>query len=490
MTALSITITHRRAAILIASLITLLGLGLRCHRLANQSFWIDEVYSITAARTPLDHIMAISAMPNNSLPTYFLLLRSFIGDSNENTEIRARLLSVIAGALTIPLFIALVFQWRRRLDIALAAGLLLAVNPLHIWYSQEARAYAVMLLFGVAALLCFEFALAPPPRRRLGWWLGYILSAAFAIALHKTAIIFPATCLLWHAWRLRDRPPAMRALLIHLAILIAGVTILSAKSIVLPAESLRPHSILELLYTAITYLGGYSFGPSLIEIQTYGPIAAVARSQAQLAILAIVLLLVALPLLRSWRSLLSSRAAALLLLDILMVTAYTLKSNYPFNVRYTLPGLLGFLALAAELLPLMARSWLPRAALPAMIALSLWADFQWYYSPRYRKEDARAAALWIIAHRDHVASWTMIPYYSAAAIQYYLYAMSHAELNPRLLPPPTDASISFPPTPDILILGRRDRIANPPAVIAAYRSATHNDTPPISYPGIDIFPRL
>ena len=54
-----------------------------------------------------------------------------------------------------PLLIGVVFCWRRQWGTALLAGLLLAVNPLHLWYSQEVRGYATMLFFGLLTLLAY-----------------------------------------------------------------------------------------------------------------------------------------------------------------------------------------------------------------------------------------------------------------------------------------------------------------------------------------------
>ena len=53
----------------------------------------------------------------------------------------------------------------RRAAIVTAA--LVAVNPLFVWYSQEARAYAFFVLFAALAMLCM--LRADRSRRRAGW---------------------------------------------------------------------------------------------------------------------------------------------------------------------------------------------------------------------------------------------------------------------------------------------------------------------------------
>lgn len=474
----------RRLVIVLALLVTLLGMALRFYRLSNQSLWTDEIYSIVTARAPLSQIVQASAVPNNSLPTYFLLLRAVAGNSNQDIEFRARLISALAGTFSIPVFMGVVYSWRRRADVALMAGLLLAVNPLHIWYSQEARAYALMLFFGLLALLFFETART---RRSAGWWAGYAAAAVVAIALHKTAIIFPAICLLWHAWDLLAERRRMTVLLVHLALLVAGVTILSPRSFTLPPENRRPNSWLAIPYTIVTYAGGYSFGPSLTEIQSSGPWAALSRNKVEIAIVATTLMLMALAYAQAMRSVIISRAAGLMLLDLLMISGYAALTAYPYNVRYTLPALLGFLALAAGVVP---RVDVPaRAALAALLAVSVWADWQWYYSPVYRKEDSRGVAQWLISNQEGVASWTVLPAYSAQAVQWYINTYGYPELNARLEPARENETTTFPPVPDALIIGRHDHIMQPLALIQAYKAVTGYPRNAMTFAGFEIFTR-
>ena len=329
----------------LAVLITLLGLGLRLYRLTGQSFWTDEVSSLQVARAPLDRIWQQSAVQNNSLPTYFLLLRAVVGPTGNNVEWRARAVSVLAGTLSIPAFMGVVWCWRRHRGAALAAGLLLATNPLHLWYSQEVRAYAVMLFCGLMTLLCFELARA---QRKAGWWAGYLAAAIAAVALHKTALVFPAVCILWHGGELVRRRQPLRELLVHLPIVLTGLAMLLLKSYPPPEGYGRRSSPLELAYTFMTFVGGYSFGPSLTEIQALGPWAAVSRHLVQVGLLGGVLGLGGIVSLLNWRRLMSGPEWLLLVLGIGVVAAYAMVSGFPYNVRYTLGGLLAFLALLAS----------------------------------------------------------------------------------------------------------------------------------------------
>ena len=144
--------TGRNLAIALTLLLTLVALSLRFYRLSNQSLWTDEVSSIQTAQEPLAKMTKDSGSENVYLPGYFLLLGAVLDDAKQDLEFRARGLSALAGAMSVPLLIGVVFCWRRQWGTALLAGLLLAVNPLHLWYSQEVRGYATMLFFGLLTL--------------------------------------------------------------------------------------------------------------------------------------------------------------------------------------------------------------------------------------------------------------------------------------------------------------------------------------------------
>ncbi len=282
----SVFTRSRRSFLIAILLLTLASFGLRIFRLANQCFWIDEISSITTARAPMNIVYEGSILAANSLPTYFLMIRPLVSGSTEHLEFRARLLSAVAGTLAVPVFIGVVYLWRRQRGTALFAGVLLALNPLHLWYSQETRAYTVMLLFGLLTFLCFELA---REKRRPVWWVLYTLSAVMAVALHRTGAIFPAACGLWHLWDVLQRRILWKNLLVHAPIVVAILFALSLKSIP-PKEGYgRSASGLEIAYTILTFAGGYSYGPSMTDIQSHGPLVAISRHAIETNILCVVL---------------------------------------------------------------------------------------------------------------------------------------------------------------------------------------------------------
>ena len=477
-------VPRRNLAIALVLLVTLAAFALRFYRLSSQSLWTDEVASVRIAREPFAQITRESGSENVYLPGYFLLLGAVLRDTNRDIEFQARCLSALTGGLSVPLLMGLVFCWRRQWGTALLAGLLLAVNPLHLWYSQETRAYATMLLFGLLTLLAYEMARRS---RKPGWWAVYVLCALGAIGLHKSALIFPITCAVWHAWEVWRTKGRLRELAVHGAILGLACCVLLLRPYPSPPANGRSRSILELGYTFMTFVGGYSFGPSLTDIQSFGALGAVSRHLGQVGIMAGVLAVVALACVRELRALARSKETSLMVLNLGFVTFTTLAFSFPFNVRYTLPGLLGFVALIPALDRGPGRRYVARLAIALVFLLGLWADAQWFYCPAYRKTDSRALAQWLATHQDRVKSWTVLPAYLSDTVEWYL--QGQPAILARNLRPTQPDTTSFPPVPDVLIIGRRHHIADPDQIIAAYCAAAAQVRTNLSVAGFELYLR-
>ncbi len=128
-------------------LILLLGLILRSISL-NQSLWLDEAINVLAVKNnSVWNLVTEYSKADFHPPGYFILLWLWtqIGGIS---EIWVRIPSVIAGVLTI--YVAYLIGKRiNSIKLGLITAFLLAVNPLHIYYSQEARMYSIAA-FGVA----------------------------------------------------------------------------------------------------------------------------------------------------------------------------------------------------------------------------------------------------------------------------------------------------------------------------------------------------
>lgn len=144
----------RKYQIALLAAITLLAAGLRLYKLGEWSFWIDEVYTLHDSL----HIGQTWTRGSLSLLTTSLAIHTLgVGDW------QARLAPALIGVLTIPALYYLI----RRFNLALAAPiaiLLLAVAPWHVYWSQNARFYALLFLVYTAGLLLFYLAIEQDKR--------------------------------------------------------------------------------------------------------------------------------------------------------------------------------------------------------------------------------------------------------------------------------------------------------------------------------------
>src|SRR6185436_9474480 len=120
-----------------------LGLLLRLWHLGTQSLSMDEV---TDSGIAAQSIRSVVSTRDGFPPLYSLLAHTWLGFFGDPASLR--ILSVIFG--TISIFV--VWHLGRLAGgevVSVPAALLLAVSPLHISFSQEARVYSLYFLLAV-----------------------------------------------------------------------------------------------------------------------------------------------------------------------------------------------------------------------------------------------------------------------------------------------------------------------------------------------------
>lgn len=190
---------------LLPILILLLATGLRFYLLDNQSFWNDEGNTARLSERSIRLIIEGTASDIHP-PLYYLILRGWrelVGQS----EFALRAFSAFVGVLTV----AITMIFGRRWDTprtGLLAGLLTAVSPPLIYYSQEARMYSLLGLLGVLSTWLFYEWLLSNQQHSRRWAIAYVLCLVAGLYTHYffPAIIvvhnlYLAGWLLYHAWR-------------------------------------------------------------------------------------------------------------------------------------------------------------------------------------------------------------------------------------------------------------------------------------------------
>jgi uncharacterized membrane protein len=135
------------AAIVTAA--TVVGFALRLA--VTRSLWLDEATSVAQVQLPFAAMLADLRATDVHPPLHHALLWVTVRVLGTG-ELAVRLPSIVLGTLLIPVLYLLGRElWDRRTGtIAAALG---AVAPLAVWYSQEARMYALMALCAALALL-------------------------------------------------------------------------------------------------------------------------------------------------------------------------------------------------------------------------------------------------------------------------------------------------------------------------------------------------
>ncbi len=202
----------------LAALIVLAA-ALRLATLTEQSFWYDEAFTpVHVLHAGLGATLKSVVHSENTPPLWYLLAWvdvRLLGDG----ALALRLPSALAGIATVPVVWAIAVELSGR-RAALIGAALVAVNPLFVWYSQEARAYGLFVFFAALAMLCFVRLLHEPTRGRAG---PFALSGALALLTHYFAVFLLVPMVLWllrgRASR-RASPAAIGALvLVGLALL-------------------------------------------------------------------------------------------------------------------------------------------------------------------------------------------------------------------------------------------------------------------------------
>ncbi len=134
---------------LLLGAILLVGLCLRAAGLDHQSFWIDEIASLQLAE---DEFLAGLHQIRGDVhpPGYFTLLHWWIRGVG-SSESAVRWLSVIPSLLTV----AALFRFGRLLygqRIGMMAAAIAAGSLIQIYYAQEARSYAWLMLLATLSM--------------------------------------------------------------------------------------------------------------------------------------------------------------------------------------------------------------------------------------------------------------------------------------------------------------------------------------------------
>ncbi|WP_375272199.1 glycosyltransferase family 39 protein [Sphingomonas sp.] len=395
--------TRRVAALLLA--IVALAVVLRLYRLDAQPLWIDEDASLEDAlafgRAGLAGLATDHVAP---LHTVLLWAVSRIGGVGEWT---LRLPSVVAGVLCVPIVFALVRRLFGDIRAALVSALLVAISPFAIWYAQEARMYALLMLLALIHVHLSWPAVGRELRTAelaavtfvttLGLYTHHymlLLSATFGLFLllagGASGIVATLCSRRFWAWSATQ----------VFAFALFGFWLwVTADKLGNDAGFSKPAAILWAPYALFSFVTGPAFGPSTAELRgnvgaalraEIGPIALVGTAAAIVSIAGLRAVL------RPDQRVAGAWLLTWLLLPLTLAIAATLLTRIQFNVRYVVfsfPALMILFAFAlSDALTAPRRRWPVLLAEAVMVGVMTVSLVNWFTNARYGKEDLRGAA--------------------------------------------------------------------------------------------------
>jgi len=174
--------TSRRPALWAAAAFVVLGIFLRIFRFWSSGLWTDEygTWWVVADGGWAD-VVHRSVEIHGQSPFYYLIVKlcaRVLGTGAFGLRLPSIVFGIATLALAYPLGLAL---FRQRYAGVFAAAVFAVSVPL-IWYSQEARPYALALFMTALSFLCYARLLDKPGS--WPWRTGYVLAVVGAFYAH------------------------------------------------------------------------------------------------------------------------------------------------------------------------------------------------------------------------------------------------------------------------------------------------------------------
>jgi mannosyltransferase len=366
--------------------ITLVG-GVACAlgliRLTTASLWVDEAFTAKAVRenlfSPIDQYHWL----------YYALLKpwSLVAGTS---ELALRLPSVFSATLACGLLVILARRLVER-RVALVSGLFLATSPFIVRWSQQARAYSLVLAAGILATLLLLRALERGSRGSWGIY-GVALSLVFVLQPVSAFVLLPAHLAL-HSPRRASLLP--HALVAPCVVVVLGVPFAFARVKQTPVEDWLPRPSAEDAARTLLYVSGVAGLGVLLAV--VGLVALRRRGSSDLALV-----------LGAWAF-------------APFVLAFVISFVKPIYLdRYLITAAPAFALLAAVAIFAVGPRWGTILAGAAVLATAVALVHGYARGPSgWRGEDWRDAVAAVQRRQDEARSVIVVPWWAEPAATYY-----------------------------------------------------------------------
>jgi len=378
-------------------------LVLAFYGIGRQGFWEDEYLSVLrlTSRHPI--------WKDGHGFLYFALLSlwSQLGTS----EVVLRTLSVLLGALAVCLTYAIGITLIDR-RAALFGTVIFATSPFFIWYSQEVRYITLMLVTTLAMMYTFHRVVF---RGTVGWWVGYGTATLLSLFAFLSTLLLPLAQGLF-LWGSPSRRALLKKWLVCQFVVFSFFTLwfvhgthflnaiaeargngeqIRSNPKVFPFtgdfNNVRPEVI---PYTFFAFSAGFSLGPSPRDLYADRSLAPLERYLPTLVFLVVFYAAVLLSGWLAFRQRRDSRNILLLWIAVPIMGVFGIAKllDIFYDVRYVAMVLPAYVLFLAAGIVRFRKVGVQVLLLGAVLAIHGVALANYYFDPRYAREDTRSAA--------------------------------------------------------------------------------------------------
>jgi len=392
----------------------LLALTIRSIGLSSQSFSSDELIDLDIARQSWSAILWES---DGFPPLHHWLLK--IALLLTENDMVGRWLSVAYGVLAVPL--AGLLGWRvLGKNRGTVAAWVLAIAPMHVYFSQEGRSYSLFFLLTTLATWLFWRALQTNSPRA---WAAFAVAASVGGYVHYYfCFLLFAFAILWlkQAWAAAVWRPGLIAFL--------GIGLLSLPLLAIVGYDIGRQQEMRqgdfqwaaIGYTGWTLLAGFCLGPSVRELHSMNAAEAL---RGILPWLLSVGTLAGCLLASLMRKSHPYRTDLLVLLILPVACACVAAAGFEissYNVRYAVPSLLPLVLLLAIALTSSGNQKISLLLSLIFVTVSAVSLTHRHYYTTYQNEDSHAACQFIVANSTAMQPVFTIAHYMEEPARYYL----------------------------------------------------------------------
>ena len=422
-------------------IIIIISIFLRFCLLQNQSLWFDEGWSLVLSngRSFQENLFGIVGRENGDKyqPLYYLVLfywRSLFGDSEFAIRSLSALLGV--GSVIVIFFTTLRIYGKKH---ALWSSIILAVSAFSVFYSQDARPYALLIFIASLQIYFFSYSMSGDKNNKIIARLLFAVFTAMGSFGSILILIFSSSLCLSQAIVYKNLKELLKWWIPP--IIFSSPIIwfyLSSPAASDPTATIVTRTglpiVQNLMFVIYGILVGTSYGPPLEKLRDDQKINVLLGYWPHFLIFIIVIgvIFVALSTSLLRYSKRTRYQQADYFFTSLLVISFFLAFLFAFATKINwLPRHSFYLCIPVVILipsaflhdyqrknKLFIAPQVTKLATVSLISMNIYSNIQYYSNPAYAKDDYRSAVRYLLQHRNESAKSVLL-YGQPKLFQYY-----------------------------------------------------------------------